>query len=344
MKTTLFLLLCLLYCSIIQAQITVTSSDFPTVGDTLHFKVGNNNAFNSNATDTNYTWDFSQVQTNSERADTIISVTSTPIVYNVVFNFTVANLAYINQTPPSMGVGLTVSDYYDFFKKGNSYYQKAGFGATINGVQTPVKYDHPELYFKLPLTYGTLDSSTSTYGLSIPNYGYYGQTINRKHEADGWGTVITPMGTYNAIRVKETINTSDTIFSTSLNMGYRINMPVSYEYYWLTNGMRSYIVKAYKTGNITTMEFLFNPALTVNKNDNSSVQVYTNPASTYITVTNNNHEHTTISVFNLTGEKVFSVQYTDNVQIPVYQLPQGLYFLTLQTNTAYSVSKFIVIH
>ncbi|NMC99893.1 MAG: hypothetical protein GYA62_09245 [Bacteroidales bacterium] len=146
------------------AQITITQYDLPTVNDTIFYKTGNINNFDPNLTGANTTWDFSQLSLNNQRSDTIIPVTSTPIVYNVVFNFTIANLAFINQSPPQMGGGLTVSDYYDFYKKSSTYYRKAGFGATINGVQTPVKYDNPELFFKLPLTFGTSDSSISSYG------------------------------------------------------------------------------------------------------------------------------------------------------------------------------------
>lgn len=343
MKKNLFLLAFVLGFSVLQAQISITSGDFPTAGDTLHYKVGTNNTFDANVTGTNYTWDFSQVQTNSERADTIISVFQTPAVYNVIFNPLVADLAYINQNPPTLGVGITVTGYYDFYKKASSYYRKAGFGAVINGVPTPVKYNNPELYFKLPLTYGTTDSSISSYGLSIPTYGYYGQTISRKHEADGWGTITTPFGTYNAIRVKETINTTDTIFSSSFNMGYNITRPTSYEYYWLTNGMKSYVAKAYSSGNLYTMEFLYTPALSVEELNNVSVRIFPNPASTYLTIQSNGNEQMNFSVLNSIGETVYSAKNVNSTfQIPVKQLPQGLYFLKMETDSKLTISKFII--
>ncbi|NSW45235.1 MAG: T9SS type A sorting domain-containing protein [Bacteroidales bacterium] len=329
----LITLILLFFFTNIFAQITITQTDLPTVNDTIYYKMGIINNFDSNVTGANVVWDFSQVSFNNQRADTIISVTSTPIVYNVIFNFTIANLAFINQTPPSLGVGITVSDYYDFYKKTSSYYRKAGFGATINGVQTPVKYDYPELYFKLPLTYGTTDSSVSSYGLSIPNYGYYGQTINRKHIADGWGTLITPFGTYNAIRVKETVNITDTIFSESMNFGYTINRPVSYEYYWLANGMKGHVVKITKNGPSNIIEVRYDPLLFVNNLSNTDIYVFPNPAANQLFINQLPEGVKHIALTNILGQVCFNSQSIEkNIMLNISTLPNGIYFIEIKTS------------
>lgn len=338
-----YLLLFLVLSVSLKAQITVTQNDLPSVNDTLHFKTGTINNFDPNATGANQTWDFSQLTFNNERADTIISVTSTPLVYNVIFNFTVANLAYINQSPPSFATGITVSDYYDFYKKGSSYYRKAGFGATINNVQTPVKYDNPELYFALPLTYGTIDSSTSKYGLTIPDYGYYGQTINRKHQADGWGTIITPYGTYDAIRVKETVNTTDTIYNDSFGFGYNINRPVSYEYYWLTNGLKSHVAKITKNGMAYTIEIHYEPATLVNSNVVDNISLFPNPVKENLNINSLPGGTKNIILVNTLGQNVISTESAEsNLNLDLSQLSNGIYELKVE-NENFKYSKKIVI-
>lgn len=328
------------------SQITVTQNHLPTVNDTIHYKSGTFNNFDPNATGTNYTWDFSNVNANNLRADTIISVTQTPVVYNVVFNFLIANQAYINQTPPSMGMGLEVSDYYDFFKKATNYYRKAGFGATINGVQTPVKYDNPELYFKLPLTYGTTDSSVSKYGLPIPGYGYYGQTIKRKHIADGWGTLITPYGTYEAIRVKHVIDIKDTIFSESLNFGYNITRPTSYEYYWLTNSnIRAYAAKVYRNGMFYTIDFYYDPTTSVDDVKSLSCLVYPNPASDKLIISSPTNEEKQLILYDTFGRIIYETTlHTATSEIDVKQLKSGVYIALLRSNQHNKILKIVIQH
>lgn len=327
------------------AQITITQYDLPSVNDTIYFKTGTINNFDPNITGANVTWDFSGALLNNQRTDTIIPVTSTPVVYNVIFNFTIANLAYINQTPPSLGGGLTVTDYYDFYKKASSYYRKAGFGATINGVQTPVRYDNPELFYKLPLTYGTTDSSVSSYGLSIPGYGYYGQTINRKHIADGWGTLITPFGTYEAIRVKQIIDIVDTIYSESMSFGYNVHRPVSYEYYWLTNAFKGHFVKIAKNGMINSIEIQFTPSNLIYSNNSQNVNTFPNPVNDILYLLLFSDEMKNISLVNSMGQIVLFEKCNEKVHsMDLSLLSNGIYMLKVESpNIKYS-KKIIIRH
>ncbi len=332
----------LLFVKVSISQITITQNHLPTVNDTIHYKYGNIYNFDPDATGINYTWDFSSIHVSSTKADTIISVTQTPIVYNVVFNFLIANQAYINQTPPSIGQGFTVSDYYDFYKKANNYYRKAGFGATINGVQTPVKYDNPELFFKLPLTYGTTDSSVSQYGLPIPGYGYYGQTIHRKHLADGWGTLITPYGIYPAIRVKHTVNITDTIFSEALNFGYTISRPTSYEYYWLTStNIRAFAAKVVRNGMFYTIEFYYDPTTVVDNNEMQNFFIFPNPVRDKIYFENPFHS-AFVQLFTLSGQLIKTEPIAAGYQVmDISFLPAGIYLLKIVCQEQVKILKIV---
>lgn len=327
----------------LEAQITITQYDLPSVNDTLHFKIGNISNFDPNVTGADQTWDFSMITLSNERVDTIIPVTSTPLVYNAIFNFTVANLAYINQSPPSLGIGITVSDYYDFYKKSSSYYRKAGFGATINNIPTPVKYDNPELYFALPLTYGTSDSSISKYGFTLPNYGYYGQTIYRKHEADGWGTIITPYGSYNAIRVKATVNIIDTIYNESSGLGYTLNRPISYEYYWLSNGLKTHVAKITQHGRIYTIEILYNPVNYANSNIIDNISIAPNPVKDYLYINSLPEGTKSISLFNTLGQTILQKETTkNNFIVNLTSISNGIYELKIVSeNLKYSKRIFV---
>ena len=260
------------------AQITITENDFPSAGDTIRVGTDNIHNFNGNLTGADYTWNYSNLQASNQRVDTFVSVFSTLASYNVIFNPLVANLATPNNNAPSFPA-LTITDSYDFYKLGSSYYRKAGFGAKINGVPTPVKYDNPELILNLPAVYGNSDSSESYYGIPVPGIGYFGQTIKRKYIVDGWGTLIIPYGTFSVIRVKSTIQIEDTIYSEALGFGYSTNRPVSYEYSWIGNSMDIPLLSITGSGNNSSATFrdsiLYNNSVVTELND---CKIFPNPA------------------------------------------------------------------
>ena len=329
----------------IVAQITVGQNDMPSAGDTIYYGTSNVSNFDPLLTGPSYTWDYSNFNALTHRADTFLTIAQTPIVYNVVFNLLIANLACINQSPPSLGVGITVSDYYDFLKKSSSGYKKIGFGASINGINTPVKYDSPELYYTFPLHYNDVDSSTSSYGMTIPTYGYYGQTIKRKYLVDGWGTLIIPYGTFPVLRVKVTLNVSDTIFFENFQFGQNITRPVSYEYYWIANNLNGHALKISKNGMLNTAEYLDSLTYT---NVNIShlepeVKMYPSPATDKVFFDLDGTEYN-ISINNLMGEMVFHAKTSDKLfAIKTEQFPVGLYIVEVQNKLHRYTMKLVVI-
>jgi hypothetical protein len=348
MKTSLLLISTFLIWAVGYTQITVVNSDMPASGDTIYYGISNISGFNPSQTGPAYVWDFSTLSPISHRSDTFLTVFQTPVAYNVIFNFLVANLACINQTPPSLGIGITVTESYDFFKNTSSNYRKAGFGAQINGIPTPIKYDNPELYYTFPLNYNNTDSSTSTYGLTIPTYGYFGQKINRKYFVDGWGTLIIPYGTFQVLRVKTTINISDTIFSESLQFGYTINRPTSYEYYWIANNLHGHALKVSQTGMLYSAEYLDSLYYTSISDSplNSAIEIFPNPAETFIHIKNCNPESKVlISLIDFSGKLIFEKQLNQSeCNINTSDIPAGFYFLKTTSSFGNKIYKLTIIH
>lgn len=345
MKVLLCLFLIVVFSIPLCSQITINQNHLPSAGDTIFYKIGTLTNFNPNETGENYLWDFTQLQFQGQRADTFIAISETPVVYNVIFNPFIANLACINQTPPSFTQGISIQDYYDFFKKTSTSYKKVGFGATINGVQTPVKYDNPEIIYKLPLTYGTTDSSVSNYSLTIPGFGYFGQTIHHKHIADGWGTIITPFGSYPCIRVKAILNITDTIFYEQYNFGININRPTSYEYYWLTNSTKGHVVKITQTGLLNTIEIQYDPMTSIlSQNLNNSPEVIFEENNT-LAITTSEYDIKTLKIFNYNGQEIFSHIFKDiSFSCNLNNLPSGIYVVQLHSKNATISKKILIKH
>ena len=222
------------------AQITVTDSDMPNVNDTFRISVGDSLLItNVDTTGTNFTWDYSFLQPDTQNVDTFLGFFDWPLIYKAVFGPLGNNSTYAvtRESADSVG-GLIIEDIYDFFKNSGTQYEYTGFGAKINGITTPIKNDTNDIIYRFPVSYGNVDSSNSSYKIDLTGtLGiYYGRRQKRINYVDGWGTLITPFGTFQTLRVKSVIYRTDTISLDTLGGGFTTSLPVLIEYKWLGNG------------------------------------------------------------------------------------------------------------
>jgi len=224
-----------------EAQITVTRNDMPNSGDVVQYRVAPNaGGVGYSLTGNNYTWDFSGLGTTVFDYEYFTSVSNTPLAYQAVFNMPPYNPAASIASEEAIVFdefvpGISFDEYYDFFKETNGSYNYVGFGVIANNIPVPIKFNTPETIYSFPLTMGVSDSSESTRGQIIPEFGYYEIHRKRVNIVDGWGTLVTPNGTFQTIRVKSTVYSHDSIYINSSNQGYSINR-VETEYKWLGNG------------------------------------------------------------------------------------------------------------
>ncbi len=237
---------------IIEAQITITRNDMPNVGDSL---IATSTivppGIDYVASGTNYNWDFSALTGGTQNTDVYVAVSSTPLLYQAVFNWPIWNPPASIASPEgdfTLIPGVAFTDYYDFFKEQNASYTAVGFGVTINSVPVPVKYNNPEMLYKFPLNYGNQpDSSESFYSINIPDVGYYETYRKRVNLVDGWGTLTTPFGTFATLRIKSVLTVRDSIYVDSLQTGIPINRDIT-EYKWMGNGFGIPLLKVSKEG------------------------------------------------------------------------------------------------
>ncbi|MBW6490587.1 MAG: T9SS type A sorting domain-containing protein [Lentimicrobium sp.] len=236
MKNKPILFLCFLISLSAGAQITVTSDDMPLIGDTLRISItANLQGVDPSLTGPGYIWDYTQLQPDNQTVERYLNVNTTPIFYQFIFNQNVANLAYpIDAIGFLPGVELT--DAYMFYKKNSGNYLRPGYAVTMMGLPLPMKFDQPELLYSFPLTStSTKDSSISNYSLGLPNVGYLSIERKRINEVNGWGSLTTPFGTFEVLRVKSTIFERDSIYIDSIQTGLPI-IRNYIEYQWLGKG------------------------------------------------------------------------------------------------------------
>ncbi|HNY03283.1 MAG TPA: hypothetical protein PKG48_11875 [Bacteroidales bacterium] len=216
------------------SQITITRADMPVPGDTLRVSVTNTvpSGYARTAMDT--TWDFSMLEPLAQRLDTFVTAASTPAGYQLVFVL----LGGSNLASPSGGIpvpGFPVSQGYTFYRNSETAFEEMGTGYTIQNFPLPAKYDVPEKIYQFPAHPGDTWSSVSNFSISLPSMGFYGTMRQRSSAVDGWGTLITPFGTFQTLRVRSEVILHDSVYLDSLGNGFTINRFIT-EYRWLANG------------------------------------------------------------------------------------------------------------
>lgn len=269
---------------LMHAQITITQNDMPTIGDTLRVSTtALLPGIDPAQTGPGFTWDYSGLQPQDQRVERFVSITSVPFLYQIIFNQNVANLANPIDAVDFLS-GFDISDAYTYYKKNPTNYVRPGYAVTALGIPVPMKFDQPELLYTFPLTVSSVkDSSQSNYSLAFPSLGYFSIERKRVNEVDGWGSLTTPFGTFDVLRVKSTIYEKDSLYLDSIQSGIPI-IRNYIEYQWLGNGQGIPLLTITQEGPATTAVYRdiaqnFNPLIvtgddqTICKGDSINISV-----------------------------------------------------------------------
>ena len=242
LRTSTLALLCVL-ATRLTAQIQIGQNEMPHTGDELN-RTRANNSFNIDygTTGPDQEWDFTDLTAAGEDITAYQSVASTNFVYaiayaDIFFNANRANHARAGVDIPFNQL-LPIDNPYTFLYRSATVYRKVGFGVELSGIPVPIIFNSPDVVYELPLDYGDVSASSSGYELNIPTLAYYGYSQERDNEVDGWGTIATPAGTFDVLRVRTTIAGHDTIALDTLSIGFNIDRPLVHEYKWLAEDLR----------------------------------------------------------------------------------------------------------
>lgn len=226
----------------VAGQITITQADMPSSGDTLRYS---NGVFSATlpyvVSGANQIWDFSTLTPSSQDVESYKSSLQTPYAF-----FFFGLNKYGRKIADTLGFStFQFTDVYNFYKKSNSAYEVEGIGLRYLGVPLPAYYTEKDKLYQFPLQYNDRDSSGFKFTINLPSLGSYSQVGYRINEAEGWGTVTTPFGTFNCLKIKSSIFSAD-----SLNIS---GFPIKFnrrivEYKWLANGQKIPVLEI--TGNL----------------------------------------------------------------------------------------------
>lgn len=268
----LFMLICLLSTSLLgqaQTPITLTRADFPCpsllscgLPDSVlytNIPVGSN-TINTTPTGAASSWMMNPLKNGSIAYQPFFPMSATPLIFQLAF----LSCDYVQPLLGNAVGALPVTDayeYYNYAGTGSSRLEIKGFGAyvTIPGQTTaiplPAIYSSPDIVYQFPIAFGNSDSSVSGYSVTIPLGGTIGDITFKRNQkrvnsVDGWGSITTPAGTFDVLRVKSSINRVDSLITGIFPLGFP-SKPV--EYKWLGTGKRIPVFEV--NGNLTGTNF-----------------------------------------------------------------------------------------
>jgi len=336
-------------------QIIINDNDMPQEDDTIRLSATIDfGTLNYEETGNNYLWDFSGLIPLSQSVDTFVSVQQTPPVYQLVF-FLFSNLAQPMQNFDQIP-GFQVTDAYEFFKNSNNDYRSVGYGVKLNGIPIPNKYDDPDIIYKFPLAYGNIDSSLSTHEFDIPGLGYLGGWKKRVNHADGWGTLMTPYGSFETIRVKSDVIQFDSIYIDSLGFGIPI-LRNYVEYKWLGDGFGLPLCTVTDDGILPTISYidslrtLFTGTVELSV-DKPEILIYPNPVRNEINIEVDltkaiDVEITLKTLIGQTIEKLYegtgqNGEFKEKYSIGRLNLETGIYLLSVEIDNNLFTEKIFI--
>ena len=201
------------------------------------------------------TWNYAGLVPTSQRVELYVPasvVTATSLFYAFTFGpFGGANRATVaspQALPVPVGVNLPIAltDTYQFFNLAaagapTQDFRSVGFGASLNGTAVPVTYAsaaQQDVIYRFPLSFASLaDSSSSFFSTpaAVATAGYLSQKRKRVDKPDAWGTLITPFGRFETVRVVTKLIDHDSVAFGGLP-GQGFDIPLTREYRWLAKG------------------------------------------------------------------------------------------------------------
>ncbi len=339
------------------AQITITSADITTAGNTVLQRNDTMPTISIGNSGTSQTWNMSAL--NNHTQDTMYFVA--PAGLPGASSFPTSNLA-IKMKQQGQSTNL-------FANSSSSSLQALGFQAIVDIAGTPanvvIKNNPAEIMVNFPSTYNTnfnnnyVSKGTFYYGVD-PGIGFTIDSIRLVSHVtkivtfDGWGSVTTPLGTYNALRVETLKWNTDTLSGYNAFTGWfdvQNSMDSSKTYDWWANGAGFSLVSVtvdWVTENATRATWLPSlPTVGINESaDLESINVYPNPAQNVLTFNVDASKAQSIQVYDITGKMINAYSISvNNQQIDVTGLANGIYNYSVvgKNNTVLNRGKFSVV-
>jgi hypothetical protein len=168
---------------------------------------------------------------------------------------------------------------------------------------------------------------------------------------DGWGNVITPMGSFNALRSNCNEITETTIFAKYMNMWIPINTSkdTTLKLDWYVKGTGAPLIHVEvdpASSTYTVVEWLtINSTFGFDESDNlPNIILYPNPCSDELSVRFEGETTEQLVVTDISGREIKRINsnFQHEVKIQLSDINAGIYFMRAENKDGiYAVEKFI---
>ena len=343
----------------VTGQISLTGNDFADEGDTVRMSTTTDLSIDFSTTGANQTWDYSNLVAEEQYLKEYFDMSNASTFVNVVFGFFAspdyqASYFLPNDDLPLDQVGgilpVPITDVFQFSKKTADSITAVGFAISVDGNEIPFKSDTIETTYKFPLNFMNTYSSRGYTNMDLNPFvdAIWKQYRQGSIEVDGWGSITTPYGTFDALRLHHTISETDSIWFDVLGTGspfwIPLTLPDNHIYEWWTTGEMEAILR------IETSEVLGNEIVSgIEFRDvylglaginelKSSIEIYPNPVNETLQVDGLN-ESTRYRVLDLSGKTVLVGSTQDHINMS--SLLSGQYLLVFADGNEIAPIKFI---
>lgn len=345
--------------------ITLEHTDYFQAGDTARLSQTTDAAIDFVSTGSNSVWDFAYLQAETQTLLNPLLVANASFLIQFRFG-QFAPARYSSDYYTSYGglpfdqfgafLPVNIEDIYRFTKVEEDSISYTGYAINVDGNEVPFQSDTIEVSMRFPMTYG--DNYTGRAYSKIdfnPIFnGIFIQYRQRESAVDGHGTLMTPYGNFNTIRVKHTIQEQDSLYADLLGFAgwIPLNLPTQHIYEWWAKGQSVPVMK------IETQEINGSEAVTLIEykdiylgltaqlaDEDLVFTIYPNPAQSVINITTNTPMEM-ISLYSAVGKLVYKTEMNHSTaeKIDVSFLSQGSYLLGIKTTRGMDYQKIIVQH
>jgi hypothetical protein len=362
MNKTLLLLSLALSAFTLNSQITLTNADFATGGDTVRMSQANDLGIDYATTGPNSTWDFSSLTPTGQVLKDFRAMSGAPAFVQFLFGAFAPNKYqasyYIESTALPIAqitsfLPVSIENLFAFSKRSADSLTSVGYSMVVSGTDVPFKSDTIETRYDFPLQFG---NSHFSRGYTMVDFNpildaKWNQHRTRFTEIDGYGSITTPFGVFDALRIRHDITESDSIYYTFPIIGATwlpIPVPASHEYEWWTNGQKEPVLRISTTeifGQETVNSIEYRDKyrnLSAGLNDLSvGMEIYPNPVQNELTI-NSEQVVESVSIFNNEGKlQMKNTVKSNQFKLDVSALSSGVYQVVLTSELGTSTKTFI---
>lgn len=357
-KHVLFLTACVL-AGHATSQITITSSDFASVGDQYIYFTDTSSSIVVGPSGSSQTWDFTSLTLDLIDTTNAVDPSSTPD----------------GASFPSSNLAVDYMGGTGYLTKTTNSITQDGFAGSFMGFGSGVvKINPPQTVMQFPSTVGTTFNSPASYrtpaiplGFSLPcglttviiDSARIHHTSDLNVTFNASGTLNLPTGSYNSIRSLNTDKTIDSIFIYAdspcllfgLQQGWQLApallvqqagfagnpiVDTIYTYNWYANMEKNAVctVTLNDAGNPGTVEFNANSPFGFEDLVYKGIKVYPNPAVESINIDVVSTEGFNYQITDMQGKVVLAAPLNGSKSVMLTELTPGAYILKLTEGTA----------